>query len=117
MTRRPRDGRVLRKISGEALLGEQDFGSDAGTVDRIAADVAEVRQMGVEVCLVVGGGNIFRGISGAGWGIDRGTADHMGMLATVINALAMQSALVRSEERRVGKEWVSTCRFRWLAYH
>src|SRR3546814_750315 len=99
MTRQPRYRRVLLKISGEALLGEQDFGIDAGTVDRIAADVAEVRQMGVEVCLVVGGGNIFRGISGAGWGIDRGTADHMGMLATGINALARQSA-----RERVGVE-------------
>jgi len=95
MTREPRYRRVLLKISGEALLGEQEFGIHAQTVNRIAADVAEVREMGVEVCLVVGGGNIFRGISGAGWGIDRGTADHMGMLATVINALAMQSALER----------------------
>ncbi|MET4699365.1 uridylate kinase [Constrictibacter sp. MBR-5] len=95
MTVQPRYRRVLLKISGEALLGDQEFGIDAKTVNRIAADVAEVRAMGVEVCLVVGGGNIFRGISGAGWGIDRGTADHMGMLATVINALAMQSALER----------------------
>ncbi len=97
MTDQPRYRRVLLKISGEALLGDQEFGIDANTVNRIAADVAEVRAMGVEVCLVVGGGNIFRGISGAGWGIDRGTADHMGMLATVINALAMQSALERLE--------------------
>ena len=95
MTVQPRYRRVLLKISGEALLGDQEFGIDAKTVNRIAADVAEVRSMGVEVCVVVGGGNIFRGISGAGWGIDRGTADHMGMLATVINALAMQSALER----------------------
>ncbi|MFN4088446.1 MAG: UMP kinase [Alphaproteobacteria bacterium] len=95
MTSQPRYRRVLLKISGEALLGGQAFGIDAATVNRIAADVAAVRRMGVEVCLVVGGGNIFRGISGAGWGIDRGTADHMGMLATVINALAMQSALER----------------------
>ena len=87
MTVQPRYRRVLLKISGEALLGDQEFGIDAKTVNRIAADVAEVRAMGVEVCLVVGGGNIFRGISGAGWGIDRGTADHMGMLATVINAV------------------------------
>lgn len=97
MTVQPRYRRVLLKISGEALLGDQEFGIDANTVNRIAGDVAEVRAMGVEVCLVVGGGNIFRGVSGAGWGIDRGTADHMGMLATVINALAMQSALERLE--------------------
>lgn len=85
--------RVLLKISGEALMGSQDFGIHPDTMGRIAQDVAEVHALGVETCLVVGGGNIFRGISAAGWGMDRATGDYMGMLSTVINALALQSAL------------------------
>jgi len=85
--------RVLLKISGEALMGSQDFGIHPDTMGRIARDVAEVHGLGVETCLVVGGGNIFRGISAAGWGMDRATGDYMGMLSTVINALALQSAL------------------------
>ena len=90
---KPRYRRVLLKISGEALMGGGDYGLDAATVDRIAADVRAVHDMGVEVCLVIGGGNIFRGLSGAAQGMERATADHMGMLATVINSLAMQNAL------------------------
>src|SRR5690554_2156222 len=90
---KPRYRRVLLKISGEALMGGGDYGQDAATVDRIAADVRAVHDMGVEVCLVIGGGNIFRGLSGAAQGMERATADHMGMLATVINSLAMQNAL------------------------
>jgi len=89
----PRYRRVLLKISGEALMGGRDYGLDPATVDRIAADVQAVHAMGIEVCLVIGGGNIFRGLSGAAQGMERATADHMGMLATVINSLAMQNAL------------------------
>lgn len=85
--------RVLLKLSGEALMGERDYGLDPGTVDRVAAEIKDVVAEGVEVCVVIGGGNIFRGISGAAKGMDRSTADYMGMLATVINALAMQNAL------------------------
>lgn len=85
--------RVLLKISGEALMGKSEYGLDPKTVDRIAQDIKEVVGMGVEVCLVVGGGNIFRGVSGASRGMDRATADYMGMLATVINSLALQNAL------------------------
>ena len=89
--------RVLLKISGEALLGGQDYGIDPETVQRIAEEVKSVHDLGIQVALVVGGGNIFRGISGAATGIDRATADYMGMLATVINCLALQNALERLE--------------------
>lgn len=85
--------RILLKLSGEALMGERDYGLDPETVQRVAEEIKAVHDMGVEVCLVVGGGNIFRGVSGAASGMDRASADYMGMLATVINALAMQSAL------------------------
>lgn len=91
----PRFRRVLLKVSGEALMGDRQYGLDVETVDRIANDVLRVQKMGVQVCLVIGGGNIFRGVSGAATGMERATADYMGMLATVINALAMQSALER----------------------
>ena len=87
--------RVLLKISGEALLGSQDYGIDPATVQRIAEEVKSVHDLGIQVALVVGAGNIFRGISGAATGIDRATADYMGMLATVINCLALQNALER----------------------
>lgn len=93
MAETPKYRRLLLKISGEALMGEHDFGLDQDAVERIAGDVDQVWRMGVQLCLVVGGGNIFRGFSGAGAGIARATADYMGMLATVINSLAMQSAL------------------------
>ena len=85
--------RVLLKISGEALLGDGEYGVEFDTVRRIAHDVKTVHDLGAEVCLVIGGGNIFRGISGVTVGMERAGADYMGMLATVINALAMQSAL------------------------
>jgi uridylate kinase len=85
--------RVLLKCSGEALMGKESYGIDFGTVARIAADVKEVRDLGVEVCLVIGGGNIFRGVSGATHGMARASADYIGMLATVMNALAVQHAL------------------------
>ena len=93
MTQIPQYKRVLLKISGEALMGSRDYGLDTDTVSAIAADVRDVIAMGIEVCLVIGGGNIFRGVAGASAGMDRAQADYMGMLATVMNALAMQSAL------------------------
>ena len=96
MTSVPKYRRVLLKVSGEALMGTQAYGIDVGTVERIAADIKEASQAGSQVCLVIGGGNIFRGLSGAAEGIDRSTADYMGMLATVMNALAMQAALERT---------------------
>src|SRR5512142_2186333 len=92
----PKYRRVLLKVSGEALMGSQAFGIDIATVDRIAADVKDATAAGTQVCMVIGGGNIFRGLSGAAKGIDRATADYMGMLATVMNALAMQAALERA---------------------
>ena len=85
--------RVMLKISGEALMGDQGFGLHPPTVERIAAEVKSVHEMGVEICMVIGGGNIFRGLQGSAQGMERTTADYMGMLATVMNALAMQSAL------------------------
>ena len=85
--------RVLLKISGEVLMGDGEFGLDPKTVARIADDIAEVQRAGTELCLVVGGGNIFRGVSVAAQGMERASADYMGMLATVMNALALQSAL------------------------
>ncbi len=97
MAVKPLYRRVLLKVSGEALMGEQPYGIDPAVIGRIAADVRTVRDLGVEVALVVGGGNIFRGVSGAADGIERATADYMGMLATVMNALAMQAALERLE--------------------
>jgi uridylate kinase len=88
--------RVLVKVSGEALMGDGQFGIDIATVDRIAKDVAEAAATGIQLCMVVGGGNIFRGLAGSAKGIDRATADYMGMLATVMNALALQAGLERA---------------------
>jgi uridylate kinase len=88
--------RVLLKLSGEALMGAQAYGIDVSTVERIASDIKAAADVGAEICLVIGGGNIFRGLSGAAAGIDRSTADYMGMLATIMNALAMQAALERA---------------------
>lgn len=87
--------RVLLKLSGEALMGEGSYGIDVGTTDRIAAEIAKAYNNDLEIGIVIGGGNIFRGLSASQAGIERATADHMGMLATVMNALAMQSALER----------------------
>ena len=95
MTADPTHKRVLLKVSGEALMGNREYGLDTETVAKIAIDVRDVVQMGVQVCLVIGGGNIFRGVSAAAGGMDRAQADYMGMLATVMNALGMQSALER----------------------
>ena len=97
MTEKREFRRVLLKISGEALMGDGQYGIDVGTVDRIATEISQARQSGVEICLVIGGGNIFRGLSGAAGGMDRSSADYMGMLATVMNALAMQNALERQD--------------------
>ena len=85
--------RVLLKMSGEVLMGDNDFGLDPATVKRVAEDIKSVVETGTEVCVVVGAGNIFRGVSGAAEGMDRTTADYMGMLGIVINALALQNAL------------------------
>ncbi|HEY3175580.1 MAG TPA: UMP kinase [Candidatus Polarisedimenticolia bacterium] len=85
--------RILLKLSGEALMGESEFGIDAAVVERIAEEVKEVHALGVEVAMVLGGGNIFRGLSARAQRMDRVAADHMGMLATVINSLAIQDAL------------------------
>jgi len=95
MSEMPPYKRVLLKVSGEALMGDREYGLDSETVERVAAEVKAVVALGIEVCLVIGGGNIFRGISGAAAGMERASADYMGMLATVINSLAMQNALER----------------------
>ena len=85
--------RVMLKISGEALMGDQGYGLHPPTVERIAAEVKSVHDLGVEICMVIGGGNIFRGLAGSAQGMERTAADYMGMLATVMNALGMQAAL------------------------
>ena len=90
---KPKFNRVLLKLGGEALGGEQGFGIDANIVSRIANEIKDVHNLGVEIAVVIGGGNIFRGLAASARGFDRVSADHMGMLATVINALAMQDAL------------------------
>ena len=89
--------RVMLKMSGEVLMGDKEYGLDSPTVQRVASDIKEVIDMGVEVCVVVGAGNIFRGVSGAADGMDRTTADYMGMLGIVMNALALQNALETME--------------------
>ena len=85
--------RVLLKLSGEALMGEQSYGIDPAVATQIAADIGEIQALGVETAVVIGGGNIFRGVAASARGMDRATGDYMGMLATVINALALQDAL------------------------
>jgi uridylate kinase len=92
-----RFNRILLKLSGEALMGDLDYGTDPAQIERIANQVREVRGRGVEVAIVVGAGNIFRGLEGAAEGMDRATADYMGMLATVLNALTLQDALEKVE--------------------
>jgi uridylate kinase len=91
----PRYRRVLLKVSGEALMGSGSYGIDITALERIAGDVKDAVDAGAQMCLVIGGGNIFRGLSGVAAGIDRATADYMGMLATIMNAIAMQAALER----------------------
>ena len=85
--------RVLLKLSGEALMGEQQFGIDPGVTNQIAKDIFEIQQLGVQTGIVIGGGNLFRGLAASAKGMDRATADYMGMLATVINGLALQDAM------------------------
>ena len=92
-SRTPAYKRVLLKLSGEALMGEQTYGIDPAIATQIAKDVAEIQEMGVETAIVIGGGNIFRGVAASARGMDRANADYMGMLATIINALALQDAL------------------------
>jgi len=109
---RPAYSRVLLKLSGEALMGSQGFGIDGATVERIAGEVAGLRELGIETALVIGGGNIYRGLTGAGRGTDRVAGDHMGMLATVINSLALQDAL---EKREIQTRVLSAIEMRALA--
>jgi len=92
----PAYGRVLLKLSGEALMGDRDYGTDPNRVQAIAQEIAEIHRRGVQVAVVVGGGNIYRGLEAAARGMDRATGDYMGMLATVLNALALQDALEKS---------------------
>ena len=96
MSQKPVYQRVMLKLSGEALMGQREFGLDNDTLKAIAQDIRAVVAMGVEVCVVIGGGNIFRGVSAASSGMDRAQADYMGMLATVMNALAVQAALEKA---------------------
>ena len=93
---RPAYRRIVLKLSGEALAGGQGYGIDPLVLDRVAAEVRDVTSLGVQVAIVMGGGNIFRGVAASTDGMDRATADYMGMLATVINALALQDALEKS---------------------
>ena len=96
MTDQPSYRRILLKLSGEALMGSQSFGIDNAIVNGVAAEVAEIHGLGVGVGIVIGGGNIFRGLAATGRGMDRVTGDHMGMLATIINSLALQDALEKA---------------------
>jgi uridylate kinase len=89
--------RILLKLSGEALMGDQTYGIDPAVATQIAKDVAEIQSMGVQTAIVIGGGNIFRGVAASARGMDRATADYMGMLATIINALALQDALEQQD--------------------
>jgi len=91
----PRYRRILLKISGEALMGDAGYGIDAATLDRLSGELCAVQRLGVQLAVVIGGGNIFRGVQGAATGMDRANADYMGMLATMINAIALQDALER----------------------
>lgn len=108
----PQYSRVLLKLSGEALMGDQPFGVDRAVATRIALDVAEIQSLGVQTAIVIGGGNIFRGLAASARGMDRATADYMGMLATVINALALQDAL---EQQNVTTRVVTAIEMRAVA--
>jgi uridylate kinase len=104
--------RILLKLSGEALMGAQNYGIDPAVATQIAKDVADIQTMGVETAIVIGGGNIFRGVAASARGMDRATADYMGMLATVINALALQDAL---EQQNVVTRVVTAIEMRAVA--
>jgi len=108
----PRYKRILLKVSGEALMGDRSFGIDPDRIHRIADEIADVHRKGVSVAVVLGGGNIIRGVTAAASGIDRVTGDHMGMLATVINGLAMQDAL---EKRDVSTRLISAIEMRQIS--
>ncbi|MBI5491810.1 MAG: UMP kinase [Deltaproteobacteria bacterium] len=104
--------RILLKLSGEALMGEKEYGVDTNVVNAIASEVTEVHHLGVQVALVIGGGNIFRGVSASAKGMDRATADYVGMLATVINSLMLQDAL---EKKGVFTRVISAIEMKELA--
>ena len=104
--------RILLKLSGEALMGDQNYGIDPAVATRIAEDIAEIQRLGVQTSIVIGGGNIFRGLAASAHGMDRSTGDHMGMLATVINALALQDAL---EKRSVATRVLTAIEMRSVA--
>jgi len=109
---KPKFKRILLKLSGEALMGSQSYGLDVKIIDSISKEIKAVHDLGVEVAIVIGGGNIFRGIAASANGMDRATADYMGMLATVINALALQDAL---EKKRVYTRVMSAIEMKELA--
>jgi uridylate kinase len=109
---RPAYKRVLLKLSGEALMGAENYGIDPAVAAQIAKDVADIQSMGVETAIVIGGGNIFRGLAASARGMDRATADYMGMLATIINALALQDAL---EQQNVVTRVVTAIEMRAIA--
>lgn len=109
---KPKFKRILLKLSGEALMGSQSYGLDVKVIDSISKEIKAVHDLGVEVAIVIGGGNIFRGIAASANGMDRATADYMGMLATVINALALQDAL---EKKRVYTRVMSAIEMKELA--
>jgi uridylate kinase len=108
----PSYSRILLKLSGEALMGDQNYGIDPAVANRIAEDIAEIQSLGIQASIVIGGGNIFRGLAASARGMDRSTADHMGMLATVINALALQDAL---EKRSVATRVLTAIEMRSVA--
>jgi uridylate kinase len=109
---KPAYKRILLKLSGEALMGDQNYGIDPAVANRIAEDIAEIQSLGIQASIVIGGGNIFRGLAASARGMDRSTADHMGMLATVINALALQDAL---EKRSVATRVLTAIEMRSVA--
>jgi len=94
---KPRYKRILLKLSGEALMGDQDFGISPGMLEYVAAEVRSICDLGMEIAIVVGGGNIFRGVAASSFGMERTSADHMGMLATIMNSLALQDALEKND--------------------
>ena len=112
MSSKPVYSRILLKLSGEALMGDQPFGIDAAVANQLAREVGEIQQLGVETGVVIGGGNLFRGLAASAKGMDRSTADYMGMLATVINSLAVQDAL---EKLRVPTRVVTAIEMRAVA--
>ena len=101
--------RILLKLSGEALVGDQEYGISPAIVKKVSAEVKEIREMGVEVGIVIGGGNIYRGVAASAEGMDRTSADHMGMLATVINSLSLQDALEKAGRLHPGSLRRSRC--------